>query len=46
MDKEKYINELAKKLNFDKKYAKKVADLLEDNFIIGKKNKEKTIKLK
>lgn len=44
MDKEKYINELAIKLNLDKKYARKVADLLEDNFIIGKKNKEKTIK--
>ena len=44
MDKEKYINELASKLNFDKDYARKVADLLDDNFVIGKRNKEKTIK--
>lgn len=43
MDKEKFINELAKKLNCDIEYARKVSDLLEDNFIIGKKNKEKTI---
>ena len=44
MNKEKFINQLSEKLNYDKEYTKKIADLLEDNFMIGKNNKEKTIK--
>ena len=44
MDKEKFVNVLSEKLNCDVEYAGKISDLLEDNFLIGKKNKEKTIK--
>lgn len=44
MNKEKYINELSKKLNYDAQYTKKIVDILDNNFIIGKNNKEKTIK--
>ena len=43
MNKEKFVEELSRKLNCELDYAKKVSDLLEDNFIIGKKNKIKTI---
>lgn len=43
MNKEKFINVLAEKLNCDTEYSRRVSDLLEDNFLIGKKNKEKTI---
>ena len=43
MNKERFINVLAEKLNCDTDYSRRVSDLLEDNFLIGKKNKEKTI---
>lgn len=43
MNKEKFVEELSKQLNCDVEYGRKVSDFLEDNFIIGKKNKEKTI---
>lgn len=43
MNKEKFVEELSKQLNCDVEYSKKINNCLEDNFIIGKKNKEKTI---
>ncbi len=42
MNKEEFIKELSKKLNI-KEEAKKINDILETNFIIGKKNKDKII---
>lgn len=43
MNKTKYIEKLSKELNCDLKYAGKISDILEDNFLLGKKNKEKII---
>lgn len=43
MNKEKYIKELCKELNCDNEYARKISDSLEENFIIGKNNKENII---
>lgn len=43
MNKKEFIDALAKELNCDTEYSRKINDLLEDNFLIGKKNKEKTI---
>ena len=43
MNKTGFINELVKELNCDENYARLVIDIYEENFIIGKKNKEKTI---
>ena len=43
MNKTKFIEELSKKIECDLEYTRKVNDCLEENFIVGKKNKEKTI---
>ena len=43
MNKTKFIEELMKQTNYDKEKCTKISDILEDNFFIGKKNKEKTI---
>ena len=43
MNKEMFINELTKRLNYSKEKCIKINEVLEDNFIIGKKNKEKII---
>lgn len=43
MNKTGFINELVKELNCDENYARLVIDIYEENFIVGKKNKEKTI---
>lgn len=45
MNKSEFIKQLQEKLNIEESKAKEIADLLEDNFLIGKKNKEKTINL-
>lgn len=45
MNKSGFIKQLSEKLNIDESRAREIADLLEDNFLIGKKNKEKTINL-
>lgn len=43
MNKSGFIEELVKKTDLTKDECIKLADALDDNFIIGKKNKEKTI---
>lgn len=43
MNKTKFVEDLIEKLGKDLEYSWKVADLLEDNFLIGKNNKKKTI---
>lgn len=43
MNKEKFIDKLSKKINIEKQDAKIINDILEDNFLIGKKNKDKII---
>ena len=43
MNKEKYIKKLSEELNCDYEYASKISSILEDNFLIGKRNKEKII---
>ena len=43
MNKTGFVKELANKLNCSEDYSRKIIDILEENFIIGKKNKEKTI---
>ena len=43
MKKRKYIEELSKELNCEYEYANKISDILEDNFLLGKKNKDKII---
>ena len=43
MNKKEFIEELVKKTNYDEDKCIIINDILEDNFIIGKKNKEKTI---
>lgn len=45
MNKAGFIKTLSKELNCDLEYSRRINDLLEENFIIGKKNKEKTINL-
>ena len=45
MNKQGFINELIKTLKCDETFARQVLDLYEENFIIGKTNKEKTINL-
>ena len=45
MNKQKFIEEISKRLNCDEDYARKIDGCIEENFIIGKKNKEKTINL-
>jgi len=45
MNKTGFIKVLAKELNCDLEYSRKINYLLEENFIIGKKNKKKTINL-
>lgn len=43
MNKSEFIEELEKKTGFDKEYCIKINDALEENFLIGKKNKQKII---
>lgn len=43
MNKKEFINELAKKLNLKEESANIINDIFEDNFLIGRKNKEKII---
>ena len=43
MNKSEFIEELVKKTGYSEEDCRKISDILEDNFIIGKKNKEKTI---
>lgn len=43
MNKEGFIKELSKKLNIKEEEANEINEILEKNFIIGKKNKEKII---
>lgn len=43
MNKTKFIEVLAKELNCDLDYSRKINDVLEENPLIGKKNKEKTV---
>lgn len=45
MSKRKYIKELSKELNCNFEYANKISDILEDNFLLGKKNKDKIINM-
>ena len=44
MNKTDFIKKLSKELNFDLEKTNIVNDILENNFIIGKNNKEKMIK--
>ena len=43
MNKTEFIKVLSEKLNVDEEYARKINDILEDNFFIGKKNKAKLV---
>ena len=43
MNKTKFIEVLSERLNCDLDYSRKINDVLEENPLIGKKNKEKTI---
>ena len=43
MEKQEFLNKLSERLNLDEEKVKKVNDILEDNFLIGKENKEKII---
>lgn len=45
MNKKGFILELVNKTNLDEETCVKINDCLEENFIIGKNNKEKTISL-
>ena len=45
MNKEKFIEALVEKTNLSKNDCLKISDCLEDNFLIGKNNKKKTINL-
>ena len=45
MNKSGFIKQISKELNVDETKARQIADLLEENFLIGKKNKENTIQL-
>lgn len=45
MNKSRFIEELVKKTNLTKEECIILNDCIEENFIIGKKNKEKTINL-
>ena len=43
MNKREFIKEIGNRLEIDKEISKKISDILEENFFIGKKNMEKTI---
>lgn len=43
MNKEKFVEELVKETEYAKEQCLEISNTLEDNFLIGKKNKEKTI---
>lgn len=43
MNKEKMIEEISKKVGVSNEVATKINDILENNFIVGKTNKEKII---
>ena len=43
MNKEQFIKELSKKLSYDEKECTIINSILEDNFFISKKNKDKII---
>ena len=43
MNKEKYIKKLSEELNCDYECANKISNIIEDNFLLGKRNKEKII---
>ena len=45
MNKSGFVKQISKELNVDESRARQIADLLEENFLIGKKNKENTIQL-
>ena len=43
MNKKEFINELKNKLNYTEEKCNKINDIIEDTFIIGKKNKDKML---
>lgn len=43
MNKKEFINELSKQIGYDKEKCEKINNILENTFLIGKKNKEKII---
>lgn len=43
MNKSEFIKELSKQTGYDEERCKKINDVIEDTFLIGKKNKEKMI---
>ena len=43
MNKEGFIKELSKKINISEEQTKAINEVLENNFLIGKKNKDKII---
>ena len=44
MNKKEFIDEIKEKLNFEDEQCIKINNIIEDTFLIGKKNKEKMIK--
>ena len=43
MNKIEFIEKLEKKLNYDKNTCEKINNIIENTFLVGKKNKEKMI---
>ena len=43
MNKEKFIQQLLKRTNYTKNECEKINSILEQNFLMGKKNKEKIL---
>ena len=43
MNKSEFIKELSKQIGYNEERCKKINDIIEDTFLIGKKNKEKMI---
>ena len=45
MNKRVFVEQVSKELNIDLAKSREIVDCLDDNFLIGKSNKEKTIEL-
>ncbi len=43
MNKKEFIERLSKELNIDEEKSKKINDILESTFLVGKKNKDKLV---
>ena len=43
MNKKEFIEKLCKELNIDEEKSKKINDILESTFLVGKKNKDKLV---